>query len=191
VSPHFLFAARVCLELFKAIEFEGKRLKPPQLYLPPMETKRIKFSRAYKLTDVAINPLKGYIGLYLIYLEDLSISYPFKESTLIYIGKSDSKQYSIGRRLKDHMSGSGNPGVYNYAKKYSLSFTYVNLELVKAFWKNSIEDLENYFINDFLKKFGNYPMCNNKSSFEETRIPTDIQLEIDWDFFSPSRQLNT
>jgi hypothetical protein len=153
-----------------------------------METKRIKFSRAYKLTDVAINPLKGYIGLYLIYLEDLSISYPFKESTLIYIGKSDSKQYSIGRRLKDHMSGSGNPGVYNYAKKYSLSFTYVNFELVKPFWKNSIEDLENHFINDFLKQFGNYPICNNKSSFEESRIPMDIQLEIDWDFFSPSKQ---
>jgi hypothetical protein len=86
------------------------------------------------------------------------------------------------------MSGSGNLGVYNYAKIYSLSFTYVNFELVKPFWKNSIEDLENHFINDFLKQFGNYPICNNKSSFEETRIPVDIQLEIDWDFFSASKQ---
>jgi len=149
-----------------------------------METKRVTFSRAYKLTDATINPLKGYVGLYLIYLDNLAIPYPFRESRLIYIGKSDSKQYSIGRRLKDHISGAGNPGVYNYAQKYQLSFTYVNFELVKPFWKNSIEDLENYFINDFLKKFGNYPICNNRSSFEETRLPPEIQLEIDWDFFS-------
>jgi hypothetical protein len=150
-----------------------------------METKRITFSRSYKLTETAINPLKGYVGLYLIYLDDLSIPYPFKGSKLIYIGKSDSRQYSIGKRLKDHMSGAGNPGVYNYAKKYSLSFTYVNFELVKPFWKNSIEDLENHFINDFLRQFGNYPICNNKSSFQETRLPNEVQLEIDWDFFSP------
>ena len=150
-----------------------------------METKRVTFSRAYKLTDAAINPLKGYIGLYLIYLDNLAIPYPFRESRLIYIGKSDSKQYSIGRRLKDHMSGAGNPGVYNYTQKYQLSFTYVNFELVKPFWKNSIEDLENYFINDFLKKFGNYPICNNKSSFEEITLPAEIHLEIDWSFFSP------
>jgi len=150
-----------------------------------METKRITFSRSYKLTETAINPLKGYVGLYLIYLDDLSIPYPFKRSKLMYIGKSDSRQYSIGKRLKDHMSGAGNPGVYNYAQKYPLSFTYVNFELVKPFWKNSIEDLENHFINDFLRQFGNYPICNNKSSFEETRLPNEVQLEIDWDFFSP------
>jgi hypothetical protein len=150
-----------------------------------MEIKRITFSRAYRLTDAAINPLKGYIGLYLIYLGNLAIPYPFKESRLIYIGKSDSKQYSIGRRLKDHISGAGNPGIYNYAQKYELSFTYVNFELVKSFWKSSIEGLENYFINDFLKRFGNYPICNNKSSIEETRTTSQVQLDIDWDFFSP------
>jgi hypothetical protein len=150
-----------------------------------MDTRKITFSRAYKLTDAAINPLKGYIGLYLIYLDNLAIPYPFKGSRLIYIGKSDSKQYSIGRRLKDHVSGAGNPGVHNYAQKHQLSFTYVNFELVKPFWKNSIEDLENYFINDFLKRFGNYPICNNRSSFEEMALPMEIQLEIDWGFFSP------
>ena len=149
-----------------------------------MDTRKITFPRAYKLTDAAINPLKGYIGLYLIYLDNLAIPYPFKESRLIYIGKSDSKQYSIGRRLKDHVSGAGNPGVHNYAQEHQLSFTYVNFELVKPFWKNSIEDLENYFINDFLKKFGNYPICNNKSSFEEMALPMEIRLEIDWGFFS-------
>jgi hypothetical protein len=149
-----------------------------------METKRITFPRAYRLTDAAINPLKGYIGLYLIYLDDVSIPYPFRESRLIYIGKSDSKQYSIGKRLKDHMSGAGNPGVCNYNRNYKLSFTYLNFEIAKPFWKNSIEDLENHFINDFSRQFGNYPICNNKSSFEETRIPIEVHLEIDWAFFS-------
>lgn len=149
-----------------------------------METKRITFSRAYNFAEVTINPLKGYVGIYLIYLDRLTIPYPFKESRLIYIGKSDSKQYSIGRRLKDHLSGLGNPGVFNYLKQYSLCFTYVNFELVKPFWEKSIEDLETYFINDFLRQFGNYPICNNKSSFEATRIPAEVRLEIDWAFFS-------
>jgi hypothetical protein len=148
-----------------------------------IETKKIKFPRSYKLTATAINPLKGYVGLYLIYLDKLRIPYPFNESRLIYIGKSDSKQYSIGGRLKNHMTGSGNPAVYNYAQKYPVSFTYLDFDIVKSFWNKSIEDLENYFINDFLKTFGSYPICNNKSSFEEIKPPTDIQLEINWDFF--------
>lgn len=149
-----------------------------------MESKKITFPRPYKLTGAAINPLRGYVGLYLIYLDELFIPYPFKESKLIYIGKSDSKQYSIGKRLKDHMSGSGNPAVYNYAKNYPTSFTYLNFEIFKPFWKKSIEELENTFISDFLTKFGSYPICNNKASFEEIRFGYEVQLEIDWDFFS-------
>ena len=81
-----------------------------------IETKKIKFARSYKLTATAVNPLKGYVGLYLIYLDNLRIPYPFNESRVIYIEKSDSKQYNIGGRLKDHMTGSGNTAVYNYAK---------------------------------------------------------------------------
>ncbi|NVL89551.1 MAG: hypothetical protein HWN69_00955 [Desulfobacterales bacterium] len=150
-----------------------------------MKTKKITFPRSYKLTPIAINPLKGYIGLYLIYTDEIEIPYPFGQSRLIYIGKSDSKQYSIGGRLKDHISGVGNPAVFNYAQNYPVSFTYLNFEIVKSFWKKSIEELENYFINDFLKIFGCYPICNNRSSFEEIQPPTDIELDINWSFFSP------
>lgn len=149
-----------------------------------MEIKKITFQRAYELTAAYINPLKGYIGLYFIYTDNLLIPYPFKKSKLIYIGKSDSKQYSIGRRLKDHLAGSGNVAVHNYARDYQISFTYLNFEIFKSFWRKSIEELENYFISDFLEKFGCYPVCNNRSSFEVGRSTSEVQLKIDWDFFS-------
>jgi hypothetical protein len=150
-----------------------------------MKIKKITFQRAYKLTEAYINPLKGYVGLYFIYTENLLIPYPFSECKLIYIGKSDSKQYSIGKRLRDHLSGSGNLAVHNYARDYKICFTYLNFEIFKSFWRKSIEELENYFINDFLEKFGCYPLCNNRSSFEVGRQTSHVQLEIDWDFFSP------
>jgi len=149
-----------------------------------MERKKITFHRNYDLAEMYIKTLKGYIGLYFIYMDDLLIPYPFRKSKLIYIGKSDSKQYSIGKRLRDHLSGSGNIAVSNYVKDYQVSFTYLNFEIFKSFWKKSIEELENYFINDFLEKFGCYPICNNRSSFELGRVPSEVQLEIDWSFFS-------
>lgn len=150
-----------------------------------METKKISFSRSYKLTSTTVKPLKGYVGLYLIYSDELSIPYPFKESSLIYIGKSDSKQSSIGKRLMDHLSGLGNPAVHNYAQTNPTSFTYLNFELFRSFWKSSIEDLENYFINDFFRNFGCYPVCNNKSSLEnQKQLLSEVRLEIDWGFFT-------
>jgi len=149
-----------------------------------MEKKKVKFSRSYELNKTSVKPLKGYIGLYLIYLDKTFIQYPFKDSRLIYIGKSDSKDSSIGKRLLDHVSGAGNPAIYNYSRKNRVNFTYLNFELFKRFWSKSIEDLENYFINDFFKNFGCYPICNNKSSDQtDNALEQGIQLEINWNFF--------
>ena len=50
-------------------------------------------------------------------------------------------------------------------------------------WSGSIENLESYFILDFTKKYGIYPICNNKTGDEILMNKMNINLEIDWDYF--------
>ncbi len=78
------------------------------------------------------------------------------------------KTNGIGVRLYDHFNGqSGNVGLFNYIKSIDVKFTYINFDILKDFWKLSIENLESYFILDFLKYHGAYPICNNKTGFPE------------------------
>lgn len=131
-----------------------------------------------------IKPLDGIMGLYFIFLPQMEIQYPFKKSRLIYIGMSEMRTNSIGKRLSDHFDGkSGNPGLVNYRKVESLYFTYINFEMLKRIWKHRIEDLESYFILDFVKHYGVYPICNNKTGFEILKSDLEVELEIDWSYF--------
>jgi len=131
-----------------------------------------------------IKSLMGIVGLYFIFLANTEIQYPFKRSRLIYIGMSEKRTNSIGNRLADHYDGqSGNVGIVNYAKREELMFTYINFEMLRGIWTYSIEDLESYFILDFTKKYGVYPICNNKTGSEALGNELDGTLEIDWDYF--------
>jgi len=104
----------------------------------------------FELRNIA--PLGGVCGLYFIFLKKMEIPYPFKKSRLIYIGMSEKKTNSIGKRLSGHYDGaSGNEGLLNYRKVEGLYFTYLNFEILKKIWDYRIEDLESYFILDFLK----------------------------------------
>lgn len=97
---------------------------------------------------------------------------------------SEKRTNSIGKRLLSHYDGtSGNEGLFNYRKKNGLYFTYLNFEMLKEIWHYRIEDLESYFILDFLKNYGVYPLCNNKSGFEIKKLDIPISLEIDWKYF--------
>lgn len=128
--------------------------------------------------------LIGVRGLYFIFLKQTEIPYPFRNSRLIYIGMSEKKTNSISKRLSDHHDGiSGNEGLFNYRKKEDLYFTYINFEMLKKIWEYSIEDLESYFILDFVKNYGVYPICNNKTSFEVKNYNALINLKIDWKYF--------
>ncbi|MDM8001210.1 MAG: hypothetical protein QUS33_14780 [Dehalococcoidia bacterium] len=132
-----------------------------------------------------IRPLVGVRGLYFIFLSSVEIRYPFRTSRLIYIGMSEKKTNSIGNRLAGHYLGqSGNQGISNYMKLEPLLFTYVNFEMLRKMWKHRVEDLESYFILDFVKHYGVYPICNNKTGFDilEDESP-DVTLEIDWSYF--------
>lgn len=128
----------------------------------------------------------GYIGLYFIFLKDLLIPYPFENSKLIYIGMSESRTNSIGKRLKDHISGrSNNKGIIGYKKRWGLNFTYIDYDFLKhIFTSENIEDIETFFLEDFSDKFGSYPICNNKRGDIGRLSRKKDSPKIDWQFFA-------
>jgi len=148
------------------------------------EKYRIHFDDFKYFEPRNIRPLMGICGLYFIFLKKTEIPYPFKKTRLIYIGMSEKKTNSIRKRLFDHYEGiSGNEGLVNYRKIEDLYFTYLNFEALKGIWKYRIEDLESYFILDFVKEYGIYPICNNKSGFDVKEIDLPISLAIEWKYF--------
>lgn len=131
-----------------------------------------------------IKPLMGLTGLYFIFNNTMKIQYPFKASRLLYIGMSEKKTNSIGNRLIGHFEGkSKNWGLINYKKVEKLHFTYINFEMLRKFWNDRIEDLESYFILDFVEKYGVYPICNNKSGYEVLDKKLKANFIIDWPYF--------
>jgi hypothetical protein len=131
-----------------------------------------------------IKPLSGLTGLYFIFNGKVKINYPFKPSRLIYIGMSERKTNSIGSRLTGHLEGkSKNWGLVNYNKVENLFFTYINFEMLRRFWSSRIEDLESYFILDFVEKYGVYPICNNKTGYEILSKKIEVDFMIDWSYF--------
>jgi len=131
-----------------------------------------------------IKPLNGITGLYFIFSSNIHIQYPFDKSKLLYIGMSEKKTNSIGSRLLGHFDGkSKNTGLVNYRKVEPLLFTYINIEMLKTIWKFRVEDLESYFILDFVKYFGVYPICNNKTGFEILNNTLTTNFKIDWSYF--------
>jgi len=149
-----------------------------------MNQYKINFDQYKEFKSENIKSLIGVCGLYFIFLKKTEISYPFRKSRLIYIGMSEKRTNSIGKRLSGHFDGSsGNEGLINYRKAEGLYFTYLNFEMLKRIWKYRIEDLESYFILSFVKRYGVYPICNNKTGFEVLKKDLNLNFEIDWEYF--------
>ncbi len=117
-----------------------------------------------------IKPLNGVAGLYFIFSQSIDIQYPFKKSKLLYIGMSERKTNSIA--------------LTNYRKVEPLLFTYINFEMLRSIWEFRIEDLESYFLLDFVDKFGVYPICNNKTGFEILKNTLSTSFKINWEYFN-------
>lgn len=131
-----------------------------------------------------IRPLNGIAGLYFIFSKSIDIQYPFEKSKLLYIGMSERKTNSIASRLSGHFDGkSKNIGLTNYRKIEPLLFTYINFEMLQNIWHFRIEDLESYFLLNFVEHFGVYPICNNKTGFEVLNNTLSTSFKIDWDYF--------
>jgi len=145
---------------------------------------QVFFDSPRKFETQNIKPLYGLTGLYFIFTNNLKIQYPFKRSRLLYIGMSEKKTNSIGNRLAGHFEGkSNNLGLVNYRKVEQLFFTYINFEMLRKIWNHRIEDLESYFILDFVEKYGVYPICNNKSGYEILNKEVNTNLIINWSYF--------
>lgn len=131
-----------------------------------------------------IRPLNGITGLYFIFSSSIQIQYPFDKSKLLYVGMSERRTNSIGSRLIGHFDGkSKNVGLANYRKIEPLWFTYINIEMLRNIWTFRVEDLESYFILNFVKHFGVYPICNNKTGFEILNNTLTTDFKIDWNYF--------
>lgn len=149
-----------------------------------MKSIKLFFDEAKEFKPRFIQPLVGLRGLYFIFSRKTILNYPFNKSKLLYIGMSEKKTNSIGKRLSDHYDGkSGNFGITNYKKTEQLYFTYINYEMLKNLWDYRIEDLESYFILDFVKNYGVYPICNNKTGFEILKNKLDLNINIEWQYF--------
>jgi hypothetical protein len=148
-------------------------------------TMKISFLEHYCFDDTSIRFAQGSIGLYFIFLNELHIPYPFRFSRLIYIGMSESKQNSIGNRLRAHKTGqSGNLAIMNYAARHDARFMYHSIDILKTLGTENILELESFFLADFLAEHGAYPICNNQSGtfFPETSLTREA-LKIDWAVF--------
>lgn len=149
-----------------------------------MRTISIYFDEPKPFEPTNIKSLGGIVGLYFIFTQNTFVQYPFDKSKLLYIGMSEMKTNSIGSRLVGHFGGkSKNVGLVNYRKIDPLLFTYINFEILKANWQYRIEDLESYFILNFVEHFGVYPICNNKTGFEILQNDLKLNLKIDWNYF--------
>ena len=150
-----------------------------------MKALQIRFDTLRPFELDSISGLEKVVGLYFISVSKTEILYPFRSSRLIYIGMSEKTSNSIASRLRGHFDGtSGNLGLTNYRKAQSLMFTYLNFDSIKSFWRQRVEDLESYFIQDFVQKYGVYPICNNKTGFPDFKQGMHSPLEIDWKHFS-------
>ncbi|QQM28737.1 hypothetical protein JCR23_17255 [Elizabethkingia sp. M8] len=131
-----------------------------------------------------IKPLNGIRGLYFIFSSTIQVQYPFDKSKLLYIGMSEKRTNSIGNRLIGHFEGkSKNVGLVNYRKVEQLWFTYINIEMLRNIWDFRVEDLESYFILNFVEHYGVYPICNNKTGFEILNNTPKTDFKIDWSYF--------
>jgi len=149
-----------------------------------MQSLQINFDSPKHFELSNIKPLSGIVGIYFIFTINTLIQYPFRKSRLLYIGMSEKKTNSIGSRLTGHFEGkSKNVGLVNYRKIEPLFFTYMNFEMLKSFWQLRIEDLESYFILNFVEHFGVYPICNNKTGFEVLNNVLEVDISIDWNYF--------
>ena len=155
----------------------------------------IGFVNELRFLDSSIRDLRGTIGLYFIYLLSTRIPYPLKPSRLVYVGMSESRQNSIGNRLRDHVSGqSGNLGLTNFIASKEGRFTFHSLDFLEVAGVTDVWELEYVFLTDFARSFGSHPMCNNQSGIapdkplETYALPSQPKeknrLTVDWSFFN-------
>lgn len=144
----------------------------------------LNFDKPLEFKPQNYKGLGGVIGIYFIFMKEKEVTYPFRNSKLIYIGMSEKKTNSIASRLSNHYDGkSGNLGLQNYHMITNLMFTYLNFEIIHSIWKYKVEDFESYLLLDFVFQFGVYPICNNKTGMPELDESYKNIITVNWNYF--------
>lgn len=147
-------------------------------------TYKLNFDKPLEFKPQYFKGLSGVVGIYFIFMKEKKVTYPFRDSKLLYIGMSEKKTNSISSRLSDHYYGrSGNLGLQNYQKITDLMFTYLNFSIIQGIWNYRVEDFESYLLLDFVREFGVYPICNNKTGFPELGEGSKEIVTVDWNYF--------
>ncbi|WP_428305457.1 hypothetical protein [Lacipirellula sp.] len=98
---------------------------------------------------------------------------------------SESSQHTISKRLRGHLSGqSKNVGISNYARRTSVWFTYLSLEVLSVMGSRNVREWETFFLSDFARLHGSYPICNGQAGMEypESLLPT-AAISVAWETF--------
>jgi len=132
--------------------------------------KRVKWSKIGSMSEEEIKKPKTWeklsgsnSGIY-FYVAHKPINYPFAESKIFYIGKSNN----LARRLAGHFSRDMDQRNRLLKDRETLEWFYMNYYLKgipfdiawEYYGKEEIEDLERLFIGLFSARFGAPPLCN-------------------------------
>jgi hypothetical protein len=98
---------------------------------------------------------------------------------------SESAHNSIGRRLRAHLTGqSGNYGIMNYAARYDVRFNYHSFQLLRNLGATDLYEIESFFLSDFLRVHGAFPVCNNQSGVTIIGSMIKKDVAVDWKHFA-------
>jgi hypothetical protein len=77
------------------------------------------------------------------------------------------------------MVKSAQHGIRNYASRYPARFTYHSFELLQNLGATGLYEIESFFLGDFLRVHGAFPICNNQSGWNiiESKITGEITVE--------------
>ena len=113
------------------------------------------------------------------------IPYPFSGSRYDLHWHEQIPQNSIGRRLRAHLTGqSKNYGIMNYAARYRARFTYHSFQLLRNLGATNLYEIESFFLSDFLRVHGAFPICNNQSGLIVTQSKIRGDITVDWQHFA-------
>ena len=101
------------------------------------------------------------------------------------LGAPIRSRTNIGRIPRLHLTGqSGNYGIMNYAARYQARFTYHSFQLLRNLGAADLYEIESFFLSDFLRVHGAFPVCNNQSGVIVIQPTIRSDILVDWKHFA-------
>ena len=72
----------------------------------------------------------------------------------------------------------------NYAARYQARFTYHSYQLLRNLGAKDLYEIESFFLSDFLRVHGAFPVCNNQSGVTVIQPIIGPDITVDWKHFA-------